>query len=627
MKLCFLDRFDPQLDMTDSKIVSLSPGASYELSKRRIEYTIIEDYYDESDLQKDVKDGRYFYDQLSWFDAFDGFLKKYRQNTEFRDIPLIKSNYLRVAKVIDTLIIFSYTLKHFFEKNPNLEEIVFVCEGFKGEAPSVFQMRHANRKIFSDVLTLFCKKKDIKLSVRLFGESEQFVANNCAKETGVKALLSRFGIKHQVKNILNYMKYEKYSGFIRRDKLIVDRNFLFMHAGGVDVDEVLIETLQSGASVYILDGNNILCENGFFRKKVFTFTGNEDAAEDLKLNCDKEAEDLKNERDIVGWINEKCSLDVSSVILPYLEHFISVDGPYMFFKAAKMYKFCKENDIHYIVARANTDRDSNAVLMAGKYMGAAKNLCVQHACYGTDAKSGPVFESETYDVTFTRDDMSQKYYSDVIEKTDGIACDFYQSAHYLKHIKKKGSIRRKNKEKENILYVEKKFQDHVRCLSGPSYSIAWYYEYQKKLIEYFARRMDFNFIYKHADSPGQKWARESTLLDLKEKNQGNMSVVGCHFLDALRMADRVIVDYPYGSLYESAVFGKPVLCLCSSYTVLQEDVKETFGKTLQQFSSFEEAVSMVEEFLNADPEKYKADVPFSDDLFIDVFRKNVLDKG
>jgi len=80
------------------------------------------------------------------------------------------------------------------------------------------------------------------------------------------------------------------------------------------------------------------------------------------------------------------------------------------------------------------------------------------------------------------------------------------------------------------------------------------------------------------------------------------------------------MDYPSGSLFEAAVFGKPVLCLCADYFEILKQAKEVFGKSIQQFSSIDEAVLIVRKFLCADPEEYRVNIPIPKNDFLDIFQ-------
>jgi hypothetical protein len=93
------------------------------------------------------------------------------------------------------------------------------------------------------------------------------------------------------------------------------------------------------------------------------------------------------------------------------------------------------------------------------------------------------------------------------------------------------------------------------------------------------------------------------------------------YSEILESADRVITDIPFGAFFETIVSRKPVLCICPNYYKMIEDAKITFGKSLQQFSSIEEAKIIIKEFLHGNPNEYIVDIPMSDNDFMDAFKE------
>ena len=170
-----------------------------------------------------------------------------------------------------------------------------------------------------------------------------------------------------------------------------------------------------------------------------------------------------------------------------------------------------------------------------------------------------------------------------------------------------------------IIYVQKKFNGLARHLNSMNYPLDWYFEFQKELIDFFAKEISFEFVYKHAQ--GQEWAEDSILRYIEDKGCKNISVSKKEFLKTLESADRVIMDIPWGSFFEAAVSGKPVLCICPVHFRILKQPRETFGKCIQQFSSIEEAKTIIKEFLYGNPSEYIVDIPMSDNDFMDAFKE------
>jgi hypothetical protein len=193
-----------------------------------------------------------------------------------------------------------------------------------------------------------------------------------------------------------------------------------------------------------------------------------------------------------------------------------------------------------------------------------------------------------------------------------------QSPHYLRYLQQHHRSQ-KVKKKEKIVYVQKKIFDRVRMFNNMNFPLTWYFEFQKKLLDYFEQETNFDFIYKLAQ--GQAWAENALATYITDKKSDNLFVFKKHFLESLRFADRVIVDHPSGAFYEAVVSKKPVLCLYADYIDILPEAEVAFGKVLRRFSSMDEAIYHIKEFLYGNPQHYIACVPFSNDDVAGVFHK------
>jgi hypothetical protein len=588
----------------EDKIISLSPGVSYFLSKNNIKHNILTDYYNEEILRKKEKD--YFWRQLKWFEEFDNFIKENISFCKSYNINLARSNYLRIKYFIDTLVINSTILHHFFKANQNLEEIIYVSEPFlQNKDSSLFNLKYKNKELFCNLLRLFCKYYNINFSS---------YAVSSTKEISKKDILSQSNFfKFQIKKIINFLKYKKFRNFFSPSKEI---KILFMHAGSPDTDYPIKELIKYGIKIYLKEKDKII-EEGITRKVIPLPSLEGYSVEKIDKECKKCADILEDNMKLIGWINNESSLDISSVVLPFLKYFIAKDCSYILKDAQKMFNFFKENKIDYVFARGNTTLDSQGTLIASKYMKGAKSVCLQHSSFCIDSEVFGVFETETYNYIFVRDFLSEGYYKYSLENRYSTDCKVIKSFHYLKTINKKYFKKIKRKKREKVVYVEKKFLDDIRCFNNMIYPLGWYFEFQKKVIDFFSQQPKFDFVYKH--SSNQLWAKGSILQYIKEKKYRNIKIFEKHFLDALKFADRVIVDYPSGAFFESIVSKRPTLCICADYFKIIDKAKNVFGKSLQQFSSIEEAISIIEKFLYADPEEYIVNLDIQDYDFLSAF--------
>ncbi len=600
----------------DDLVISLDPEISYMLYRDGIKYSIPEDYYSEKELRLSEK--KYFFEQLEWFNCFDGYIKKHIRYCREYNIPFATANYSRIKYVIDMAIIYSYIIKNIFDSAEGYDDIVYTHQAFGDDsAPSIFkfcQHRSGNRKMFRDLVGRYCAKKNIKFTA-IEAPSKVSVPGKNASDV----FLQNTVIKSNAKKIINLLRYKKLGKLFRTNHGLEHLNVFLMHAGSEDIDYPVTEFIKQGSSVYLGENGKIFREDLLFRRNT-GFASQYKASSGLKEDCINAAKALKADNTLFEWIKNKYGEDVRSVVLPYLEYFLSNDSYFILSEAGKMLDFYNRHKISFVFSRGNSDINSIGPIIAARYMKGAKSVCTEHSCFALDMELFSVFEAETYDYTLTRDAISHSYFEYSAQNRYNTGCKFICSPHYLKNIENKrhAAIRiRKGKDKENIMYVEKEFPDRVRCFNNMLYPIAWYFEFQKYLIDYFGSQENINFIYK--PSRVCEGAENAILSYIKDKGYTNISIFSKHFLDALGLADRVIVDYPAGAFFEAAVSGKPVLCVCADYFNVLDKAKTIFGRSLRQFSSFQEASAIIKEFIASDPSGYVVDLDLPKSGFMELF--------
>lgn len=600
-EIYFLENHDSSIDYNGKDIVSLHPAVSHILAAKKVKYTIPEDFYSLKDLT-DVED-IYFKDQLEWFKSFDDFLKNNITFCADNNIPLATSCYLRLKYAVDTVYIYSFMLKNFFDKRRDAARIIYVHERFGNNCDcSIFDFKKGHRQIFKELLVSYCRINNIEFSERIANNDSLLPA-----AVDKKLFYRNKTLKALLKNAYCFLLYNKASRIFSFNADLSGKRMLFMHTGSSDINIPFRECMSRKATLFSTEEDSIIKEGLFARKR---FLINDIKSAPFKNNIEQEclacSHKLEAAEYITGWLDKKCGLETAGIITPFLKRFVLKDAAEILNNAARVARFYTENSVDYVFARGNADKLSIAFLIAARHMKNAKSVCIQHASFAYKAKIFPVFDAVTYDYIFTRDNISQAYYKENLIK-EGRWHDvaIFPAYHYLAGIKI--SVERKSKPRrlrEQIVYVEKKFFDRIMWLNDRIYPMTWYYEFQKKLINFFATEKRFDFIYKHADAPGQVWAKQSTLEYIRELGADNIKVYKKSFTESLKGADRVIVDFPSGALFETVAARKPVLCLYGDSFNIIDEARDMFGKSLQRFTSYEEAILEIKKFLHGDKNEY-----------------------
>lgn len=603
-----VEDFISSLDYSKAKVVSLTPWASYELERRGISYQILEDYYSTGELLKGQDE--FVREEMKCQEKLDEFLRESILFCREIDAYPARTHRSRLTYLTNTVIIQAYIVSEFIKKT-SPERIVYVCKSNPRQTDfSVYGFGDKALRNILKVLEIFCKKKgNITLEVKCSGENK---IERQGRDAPGSVLKETF--KGALKNGYHLFKYDKLLKYANSDKGLKKTRILFLNAGGSRMDFLAKKFIQNGADLFIKDGDNIFQASSLSGRRVNWPKNHILQERHIKEDCLKASKEIGDKTNLYEWINSKAGIAVTSIVAPYIEDFVSGTCYNFLCETRNILELVRKEKIDFVISNTSVGENVAAPLAAGKALSGVKNLCFQHGSTVLDLKERFVFEElDAFDYYFASDSLSEKYFGEYSHAGGIEECRVKQSPHYLKDIisrQKKRKIEKKKREK--VVYVTKKLAHGRMRFKSDGIMIfppAYYYEYLKKLVDFFGKRRDFDFIYKH--TPAQKWAEDSIIKYIKEKNYPNVFVEDKHFTHYLKTADRVILDYPSTGFFEAAQFGVPVMSLYSRLSEVWGPFKEHFGKSLKEFSTLDEAIARINEFLDDDPAEYVKEVPFS----------------
>lgn len=607
-----LDKFDPLLDYSNGKIISLNPDVSYKLDKRGIGYHLLDEYYSKEELIKDQD--RFIDEQLDIIDKFDVFL---RDNISFcreAGISPARRHHSRLTYLIGTVVISSRILKNFISKiGP--AKIVYVSKGEerKTEAFSVYDSLIANiDRIKRSIMEILCAERaEIELELRVITpvkKTKKGKWKRSAYETAKK-----ISEKMLLKRIYHVFKYSKFKKYFHSTKASSSNRVLFLNAGARRMDYLLRELIGSGSTVYLKDMDCIQRVSGFSSRKIKWKNTDDSILNKIKNECDGASGKIDKETGFYEWINRQSGCNVSGIVAPYMEGFIKNDCSRFLAEVIDLIGFYKKENMDLVVTNSSVGRNEITAVAAGEATEHVKNLCFQHSSTTVDHKLRYIVdEMGGFDYYFTTDDLSEKYFQQYSSADLSNGCKVDQYPYYFSDIIKRNDRKKTQGRKEKIVYVSTKLarnrvrfrSDNLICYPSP-----YYYEFLKKIIDFFGSKDDFDFVYKHVSS--QKWAEASIIPYIEDKSFQNVSVGTMDFIKCLDEADRIIVDYPSTSLFEAADAGVPVLALCPDIIEIWEPCLDNFKKSFHFFSEADEAVDIISDFLDSDPKDYICKVPYN----------------
>ena len=255
MKTYLVEDYGPGMVFDEgSTIVALTPVVCYQLDKEGIEYSIIEDYYNEAELSNQVED--YRQSVFQWIDRLDKFLQS---NIKELDLKLgaIYKWYLK-GMILDPLYVRCYTLKRLFE-SVEPSEVTFISP--KPDEPHLNDhFEHYGRSIYSQVIPILCDENNIPLT-SIFSEPDskdirQIKIKSADRDMSLaklRRILGKSGIVRRLYFIYEYLKAQPFTKRAKQAKLNI-----FMFGASYGGENLMVHALARGHNIYLLSGDFVL---------------------------------------------------------------------------------------------------------------------------------------------------------------------------------------------------------------------------------------------------------------------------------------------------------------------------------------------------------------------------------
>jgi len=619
MKYYLVEAYSPDLKFKcDDIIIALTPLVSYELDKAGIKYSILEDYYDEGKFLNEEED--YFNDQLDWFDKFDNFLFNIYPEAKDKNLKLATNYYFYIKSMVDSIIMRCKVIDIFVNRlKPN--SIIYISNSWKEDAinPNNHPLQfRKSQSLFSRLIPLFCEKYDINF--RRIILKEGLDPNNINSGSGYGNIPSR------IKNIVKDSKYVRNLWYFYKTFCINNifyksvsnyrYNILFLKTPGF-VKDIIKEAQREGYSIYYKRGSNIIKQSFPYHKVVESIYPDviSSSKQDIK-NLLKEI----NKTDIINWLNNYCKIDVTNIILPRVQYFINNWCPQIISLVDKYINFYDENNIDLVITPHMVLIDEFAAIIATGYNKKTKSACLQHGDSVFDLKIWDSGEYLPYNIYFTTNYENEQYIKYRIELRN-LNTKVFQYSNRYKILPKIYNLKKRKRIQINqkiLVYVPIMYQWDNTVWTESRVPDTWYYSWHKELINYFSSREDFNFIWKGIPDSNEIYDPIPNLIN--DRGYKNIQYVTEPFVEWIKKADLVLLDYPSTALYEAALSGLPVMSLYFPFNVVRESALKLFGKSLEPFNNFDEGITKIDEFLNSNPDEFIVSIPYSKTSMLDILK-------
>ncbi|MBI4971497.1 MAG: hypothetical protein HZC17_06640 [Candidatus Omnitrophica bacterium] len=608
-----VEEFDPTFDYNGGKVISVMPEVSYEMARRGVSYSILEDYYDEKELR--ANEEKYFYDQLKWFESIDVFLSKNISFVAKHKLLLARFYYRRLKYFFDSLAIQAFIVHSVLKSLPSAKVFYFVSSENVAENNNLLESygRSDKETYFSRLFQKFAMLyPHIKFELRE-------VTAACGLDSrshGGRAAVSSFDlIPKRIKGALRfghrYFRYKKWKKWFGDNRVKEKTGFLFLNTGDDRTDIPLKSLMWAGMPVYYRMPDGIYRMDQLIETKVLDFSDQWEDELQVKKECQTAANLIVSQSELLDFVRDACSADVGEFVVPYLRQFISQICPGMILNYFRFKKMFSGNSISFVFANDGNEPVNASALLAAQQSGMVQSVCIQHGMKVYEDKVWEMTDLDPFDYCLTTDGFSEEDFRRVSGRPYLNACEILQSPHYLTEIKKtRSSSKKRSNNKIKILYLPTKFGAHRRCFNNMMIPLLTFYEFQKALMDCLGRRNDCEVVFKKAKSD-RKWMDRSIIPYIQDRHYNNIRIREGTMLEFLDWADAVLLDRPTTAHFEASYLGKPVLDLNHVFmgSSISQLAEKYFGKTIRIFSKNEQALSFLNEFLNSDFKEYIRPVP------------------
>lgn len=624
MKTYLVEEYSPEIVFEDnSLIIALTPKASYQMDKLEITYSLIEDYY--SELLNEKYGYFSFSSQLNWLEEFDKYLQDRIPQLKKLNLKLCYWYFYFLKTMIDPLIVRSNALNRFFDKiKPS--EVVYITAHTEEIAPDFTLLFGKGKSIYLRLLPLFCKKYSASFTcINVAEEAISAISDTNSTDAGVTRKLKDFVSSHDA--LLNLYRLYR-SGcwhnaiphFSRHNQL----NILMLKLG-YGGDLFILDALKRGHNVFLKSEDTIFKYTAFGLKKYYILKNDNSGSFINPISKEiwqTAANQLTYQSEILRWINDKCGVDVLDIILPRLQYFISSLSPEILGYFYDYVNFYNKNNIDFVITPHEWLPDEFAAIAAARHSKKTKSICFMHGSGVYAIDMWDITEIDHHDLYFALYDELMEYFVKRKGIYGGQRTEIFRGfGLYLfsNHLKIKENrekrIAEKSKDKKTrpkIIYLPTLFMwDHKR-IDSPWYSDAWYYKFQKTLVEHFATLREFEFIWKGLPASDSIYNPIPNFI--KDNQFENIEVATDYFGRHLIAADRVIADFPSTGFYEAVVAGVPAMSLYHKDLKMRKSAIEFFGHQVQPFSDISDALEKIDRFLESDPKLYCTTIPLSNDV-------------
>jgi len=622
VEYCLIEELAEDFNLPKDFIyVALTPKAVYQLDKINVEYITFEDFYTSGELRGNTDE--FLVEQLRWFDEFDALLKEIYPRAKSLNLNLGSIYFYWIKYMFDNIILTSRILNKFI-KSVQPHKILFMGEKFSRDSIShVLQFQNVE-STYSRLIEHICKQNCIPFeninTNNKISDPSKYSFNINLKNNIENIFPSIFALLRNVKEFISGLRMLH----ISRSKLKQSSHKAIFLTTTNLLCNAIKDFTEKPIQCLIYNANAIkYYKFPFIRKTPLHF---EEYGKKVVKNINPHNRKLTEDQ-IYSWLNEKCGMDVSSIVKSRIDYFIDNICPKIISMVDTFKDLYDSQEIDFVFTDQVYSLEEHAAIVAARYSKNTRAVYIHHGADAFEVKSRFFILVRLFDYYFTATKGEAEHEQDLRNKYKAQLPEIYSANYFKKTLNpkiEKNSDQKKYDSKQTIIFIP------IMCAPWPQRPMEKgqpfpmeYVKWHKALAHYFSTRKDYNFIWKGYYLKNQKYdIMENTIDDKKYNNiEFHSSKLG-HWLSKV---DKVICDTPSTAFFESIFSLLPVLALYRpNDQILRKNAYGAFGRSLAPYSDIEEGISLIENFIDAKPEDYLIDVDIDKVSLSDVlFKQNI----
>jgi hypothetical protein len=575
------ENWPPEQEEKGARLIALHPRVFDRLTADGPRPEILEDFYSLEEIRSDRD--RIFEDQLDWFSKLDLLIQENIPLCGNDGLAIASAHYNRIKYFVDFLIMRARIASLFMERAAPAK-VIFLGEAptVAAEPPSFYDFSRHDRWSYQPVFEQYCLSRP-HIPFELQASLTKTMA---APPQDLKS--SAFWGRAFAKNVAHFFRYRKWRSLLKRN---AGQAYLFLDAGTESIDHIQRALIERGSQLYFDDGRGIIDRSSFCQKR---FHPPLQEGENWSWDDLIKAHEAFRRSELFDWQDLHAPFPLTRLAAPYWKYFFFEIIPQTLRHYEGVSEFLRAKKIKAVIARSSSGMNYAAPLLAARARGIPR-ICFQHSIAALDKPAWIHTELAFFDCNFAQASHSRDHFQHWAN-TRYAGCKVLESSDYLRGISRKCPAGRRRPADSPVYYVPAKLANGCIQYNNPLYPPAWYYKHQRTLLEYFAGRKDYHFVYKHLN--GQRWADESIVPWIQRSNFSNINIKKGPFTSFLKDVSMVIFDYPSTGFFEALAAGIPVLGLFHAAFDIWPPMMEAYAPCLQAFQNPEDAVGKIETFLN-----------------------------